>query len=374
MLSSRAVAESLVETFDGNGSYTAGPLIGLDNPGWAYAGDVYLAGGAMISRNNGTADTPQSFDRDAIHRNFSGASGFRSELTLASVELGDYDSSHWYPEEHSPFALIDFQHDLNVAMATTSDVRLIIYELPSTTDDHWTLVARHHQKEYVRTDVPRGQTVTLALEFQSDPAQVIFAYATEEVRLTLGPFPYDGPVSNEKNVDLLIGAYLSGDANANIIEYQLYSTPELRGDFSGNGELDVADLTLLVEAIARNDSAFDLTADSHVDLNDLGIWIRELKHTYHGDSDLDGEFNSADLINVFQAGQYEDDIASNSTWSTGDWNGDGEFTSSDLVLAFQDGGYEQGPREAVLSVPEPSGILSVVFGGLLSLIARSSRR
>jgi hypothetical protein len=58
-----------------------------------------------------------------------------------------------------------------------------------------------------------------------------------------------------------------------------------------------------------------------------------------GDANLDGRFNSSDLVQVFAAGQYEDALAGNSTWSTGDWNGDGEFTTSDLVLAFQVGQY-----------------------------------
>ncbi|MCA9168637.1 MAG: hypothetical protein KDB23_13270, partial [Planctomycetales bacterium] len=88
--------------------------------------------------------------------------------------------------------------------------------------------------------------------------------------------------------------------------------------------------------------------------------------------DLDGEFSSSDLINVFQAGEYEDDNIGNSFWSTGDWNGDGEFTTGDLVLAFQDGGYERGPRAAVISVPEPSGMLPLL-ASLLSLFARSRR-
>ena len=62
-----------------------------------------------------------------------------------------------------------------------------------------------------------------------------------------------------------------------------------------------------------------------------------------GDANLDGEFNSTDLVRVFQAGEYEDAIESNSAWSDGDWNGDGEFDTSDLVVAFQAGYFEQGP-------------------------------
>ncbi len=70
--------------------------------------------------------------------------------------------------------------------------------------------------------------------------------------------------------------------------------------------------------------------------------VHALNKSYLGVVQLDGEFNSVDLVDVFQAGQYEDGIAGNSIWSTGDWNGDGDFTTSDLVVAFQDGGYEAG--------------------------------
>jgi hypothetical protein len=58
-----------------------------------------------------------------------------------------------------------------------------------------------------------------------------------------------------------------------------------------------------------------------------------------GDANRDGVFNSSDLIVVFQAGEYEDGIAGNSTWAEGDWNGDQEFDTADLILAFQQGKY-----------------------------------
>ena len=91
----------------------------------------------------------------------------------------------------------------------------------------------------------------------------------------------------------------------------------------------------------------------------LGTWI--------GDSNLDGEFNSRDLVTVFQSSQYEDSIDGNSNWETGDWNLDGDFTTTDLVFAFQDGGYEKGPRPAPVAVPEP-GTLTMILIGLLALI------
>lgn len=54
----------------------------------------------------------------------------------------------------------------------------------------------------------------------------------------------------------------------------------------------------------------------------------------YGDANLDGLFSSADLVQIFAAGGYEDDQPNNSQWTTGDWNGDQEFTTADLVLAF----------------------------------------
>ena len=66
--------------------------------------------------------------------------------------------------------------------------------------------------------------------------------------------------------------------------------------------------------------------------------------TFFGDANLDGQFNTGDLIGVFQAGQYEDQLPDNSSWATGDWDGDGDFGTGDLVVAFQNGGFERGPR------------------------------
>ncbi len=58
-----------------------------------------------------------------------------------------------------------------------------------------------------------------------------------------------------------------------------------------------------------------------------------------GDSNGDGIFDSADLVLVFQIGEYEDGIPGNSTFEQGDWDGDGDFTTADFVFAFQQGTY-----------------------------------
>jgi hypothetical protein len=131
------------------------------------------------------------------------------------------------------------------------------------------------------------------------------------------------------------------------------------GDFNGDGLENVLDIDQLTASVitGRGNAIFDLNHDERVDQEDRRIWVQDIKRTYFGDANLDGEFNSSDLVAIFMAGEYEDDKPHNSSWSKGDWDGDGEFAAGDIVVAFQDGGYEQGSQRVLATVPEPSGIL-----------------
>jgi hypothetical protein len=66
-----------------------------------------------------------------------------------------------------------------------------------------------------------------------------------------------------------------------------------------------------------------------------------IRESQPGDANHDGVFNSADLLAVLQAGEYEDAIPDNSTFEEGDWNGDGDFNSSDFVWAFKFSRYRE---------------------------------
>jgi hypothetical protein len=130
------------------------------------------------------------------------------------------------------------------------------------------------------------------------------------------------------------------------------------GDIDGNGAIEVNDIDQLSLAVRQGltGQPYDVNNSGTVDQTDRQVWVEQIAKTYFGDANFDKEFNSGDFVAVFQAGQYEDAIAGNSTWATGDWNGDAEFDSGDFVLAFQSGGYEKGPRPAANAVPEPSGL------------------
>jgi len=146
-------------------------------------------------------------------------------------------------------------------------------------------------------------------------------------------------------------------------------------DFNADTNCDNQDIDLLAGAIrgGTNPGEFDLNSDGLVTDADRDVWVKDLKNTYFGDVNLDGEFNSGDLVAAFQIGEYEDGVAANSGWADGDWSGDAEFTSGDFVLAFQDGGFENGPRAGVSAVPEPAS-LTLLVSSLLGMLAWRRRR
>jgi hypothetical protein len=111
---------------------------------------------------------------------------------------------------------------------------------------------------------------------------------------------------------------------------------------NGDLQVDVLDIDALQAAVLRpgiHRPAFDLTSDGLVNYDDLRRLVTEILGTSFGDANVNGRFDSADLVLVMQSAEYEDGIIDNSTWAEGDWNADGDFDSRDLVIAFQFGGY-----------------------------------
>ena len=131
----------------------------------------------------------------------------------------------------------------------------------------------------------------------------------------------------------------------------------LEADFDFDGQITANDIDILYDAVnARYDDigsefvnaekffAFDINNDGDVNQFDVDYLIFILLETFYGDSNLDGSFDSGDLVVVFVAGEYEDMIVGNSGWAEGEWNGNEDFDSADFVFVFvfDLGGYSGG--------------------------------
>ena len=141
-----------------------------------------------------------------------------------------------------------------------------------------------------------------------------------------------------------------------VVTWNMSRVP-LDGDFNDDGVVNSADVDQFCEQLqTATDPTFDLNHDGEIDETDRDILILDFLGSTYGDANLNGVFDAQDLVDVFIAGEYHDAVASNSTWSDGDWNCDGDFTSDDIVLAFRFGGYATSPaaKPQTTAVSKPS--------------------
>ncbi len=108
-------------------------------------------------------------------------------------------------------------------------------------------------------------------------------------------------------------------------------------DLDGSGVVDGHDLVLLQEAgrWPMAPFAFDLNSDGKVTVADVSVLVQSGLNSRFGDTNLDGRFDSSDLVQIFNSGSF----GRRAAWISGDFTGDGFFDSDDLVLAFQHGTY-----------------------------------
>ncbi len=98
------------------------------------------------------------------------------------------------------------------------------------------------------------------------------------------------------------------------------------GDFDGNGEFDSTDLVL-----AQKSDLYEVPPEEDESLLP--------QSTLPGDANQDGFFDSSDILQIMNRGQYEDQVEDNSVWQDGDFTSDLDVTSADLILAFRFGLY-----------------------------------
>lgn len=90
------------------------------------------------------------------------------------------------------------------------------------------------------------------------------------------------------------------------------------GDFNADRIVGVDDLDLLSDTIRTGlqEKRFDLNISGSVTQDDLQFMVQKTLVTWFGDANLDGEFNTGDLVQVLGAGKYE--TQETAGWSEGD--------------------------------------------------------
>ena len=332
--------DEFVETFDGDGEFKSSGVIveGFDNPDWELRGE-----GSFEPSGINLRAIPGIGQEGAISKIFRDVLG--SGSFASTIVVHNYEFDHQPMLGSSAFQLV---HWLNISDPVS--IRLV-----TAWEDQWRVAIvspeNHHEFHVVQ---PAGESFELSLAFDIDELTTTYTYdfdlfdniPAEVVDIV----PYTGEISDAQISEAFVST-VWGAATATIDHWSLTNNI-LEGDFNDDAMLDISDIDLLMTEIQQgtNDTSFDLNRDNAVNNLDLRVWVLDLKNTFYGDSNLDGEFNTSDLVTVFQGGLYE--AEEDAGWVTGDWNADGHFNSRDLVFVFQQGGYEEGPR--VIAVPEPS--------------------
>ena len=271
-------------------------------------------------------------------------------------------------------------YDIESNNGSTGTIRYGVYE-----NGQWTTSDVDRLNDVTLGFTGTRKMVSIDLDSSGDPAigygdQQAIHFATrqgnewnEQIVLEADDVPYNGMVVMRFNpvTDLPTMVFWQSDGDDLVrIVSMLPTDQDSPGDFNNDGILDANDVDLLARAVSEssNDSQFDLNEDALVNSDDHTYWIKNLKNTYFGDSNLDGEFNSEDFVQVFAAGKYEDGVLHNSGWAEGDWNGNREFESTDFVYAFRDGGFEKGPRTNLTAVPEPHPSILLFLVSLMTMV------
>ena len=175
----------------------------------------------------------------------------------------------------------------------------------------------------------------------------------------LGAFEFRQTIDGGHGSDIVRAIDLDGDTDVDIVSRGILDGRIVwHANIDGEGTFGTP-FTISHDTSVLSLDVGDLDRDGDVDvLYNSAERLAWMEQRLVADVNDDGVFDSSDLVRIFQIGEFEDQIANNSTFDDGDWNGDGEFNTTDLVLAFQCGNFV---RTASPKVSAVGGALEDVF-------------
>ena len=266
----------------------------------------------------------------------------RFDFQLVSDELNDSEGMDYIPGSYHVFGN-NGSHGLNGEITDGTGAPPNVLEALANSSDHLPVVADYQLPAWMRVAVSRSNAVVALNSMAAITVDVANAFALADPR-GWDELDYELNLSSAVNESIRSEGLVPGQVRRH--EFPLPTSSV--GDFRLHFAVDA------LSSAAANPT-FRHSLDFTVALA--------------GDSNLDGVFDSNDLVEVFQYGQYEASIGGNASWADGDWTGDGDFGSSDLVLAFAAGQYK---GSTVPAVPEPAGMLWIA-AALLSYWGGSRR-
>ncbi len=371
-----------VETFDGNGPYESvdGQFDGLDNPGWNIFGDgiARFQDGGLYVENVGS---PEGGSVTVVEKSTTGSGSFAERVEIKNPDLG-------IPVKDDTLganSLIGLNHVFDLEdRGNHASIEVIVRRgIDEPQGDVWQLLMLVNDSG-TDHEVSPGDHLAFEIIYDAVLSQTSFTFdndINDNVPATeYGPFQNSGRATEHQDSRLSFTRTRSASPSLKsngLLDYWSLTDLIIPGDYDDDHVLTVADVDLLMLQVREGPfgSSYDLNDDGTLDSSDVRVWVEDLKGTWLGDANLDGEFNSSDLVQIFENGQYEDGIALNSTWATGDWNADAEFDSGDLVFAFAGGGYEFGPRAEASVIPEPSSFATLLAGVIgIAIVSNTHRK
>jgi len=150
-----------------------------------------------------------------------------------------------------------------------------------------------------------------------------------------------------------------------------------RGDQTGNGTTDVADMAALYNNfgnytwqrnlhIETDANGNVITTGSAINIDDVKDMVTNILRTQPGDFNLDGRVDSADYVTFRMSGS----IASGARYYQGDADFDGDVDNNDLLVYWSHFGFERQPLAPLSSaqltvVPEPNSLLLIQLAGVV---------
>ena len=218
------------------------------------------------------------------------------------------------------------------------------------------------------------------IEATPDPDLIVSGTSNDTIsHLAMSDVCRTGQGNDEISIDNLDFLHVDAGNGMDTLRFPIEGTVDLRTISRKINSIERIDLTSSHETLLTldADTLLGLSDESNELIVELGVndridagddWTiiptddREYLARRHGnatllttpdpgDSNLDGIFNSTDLVTVLMIGEFEDGIPNNSTFREGDWDGDGDFTTSDFIFALQAGNY--------LRAAQPIALISV---------------